>query len=253
MIEVERDGDVAVVTMSAPPVNAMGPELLDSIRDTIGGLDGEVRAAVLTGRGRAFSAGVDLPGVLAGDEAHARRLVTALAEAFLAVATSPVPVVAAINGHAIAGGCVIACAADRRIVADGEARIGVTELAVGVPFPLVALEVVREVVGTRAADLVWSARLIGPAEALAMGLVDEVVAPEQLLERSLAETHRLAALPPATVAITKRQLRRSLLERLAASAATDDAEVADAWASDAVRSAMAAFAERTFARSGRAS
>ncbi|MDP9435278.1 MAG: enoyl-CoA hydratase/isomerase family protein, partial [Actinomycetota bacterium] len=167
-VQVERHDGCAVVTLSAGKVNALDLELCGELTDVVGGLpdDPQVRSVVLTGAGRAFSAGVDLPSITAGGGAHAREFVSALARCFETVLHCPLPVVAAVNGHAIAGGCVLACATDHRVVADDPAvRLGLTELAVGVPFPTSAVEIMR-----------W--RLGDPLLARRVLLADTVPAPQ---------------------------------------------------------------------------
>ena len=252
VLEVEEREGVTVVRMAHGPVSAMDDELLTALSDRFGALaeDGE-GPIVLTGTRRAFSAGVDLPRIVDGGEPYVRRFFPLLAEAFLAIATCPRPVVAAVNGHALAGGCVVACATDRRLMAAGDGRIGVTELAVGVPFPVAALEIVRHVVGPRADDLVLTGRGVLPDEALRLGLVDAVVPPDELAAAAFDAARGLGRVPPATYRHTKRQLRRPMLERIAAHAAADDAAAEDAWASDDLRAAIAAFAQRTFGRGKR--
>src|SRR5439155_1238277 len=126
---------------------------------------------VLVGTGSAFSAGVDLFRILDGGEDYAARFIPALSGAFDDIFAYRRPVVAAVNGHAIAGGCVIVSCADHRLMADGRGRIGVPELLVGVPFPAVALLAVRYGVGdVGAADLVYSGATLLPDEALRRGL-----------------------------------------------------------------------------------
>ena len=101
---------------------------------------------VITGAGRVFSAGVDLNRVLEGGADYTDRLIPALSDVFDALFCFPGPTVAAINGAAIAGGCVLACACDRRLISP-DAGIGAAELRVGVPFPVAALEVMRYACG----------------------------------------------------------------------------------------------------------
>ena len=174
--------------------------------------------------------------MLAGDDGYAARGLAALSRAFLALFTLPKPLVAAINGHAIAGGCVISCASDRRLMARGSGRIGLAELAVGVPFPLAAFEIARACVGTaRVAELVYLADVYTPEDALARGLIDEIVEPDALIARAVEIAHRLASVPAATYAHTKRQLRRPTLERIAAQAPFDDQEAIGIWASEEAR------------------
>src|SRR5260221_11568704 len=101
------------------------------------------RAVVLTGTGAIFSAGVDLLRLLEGGAPYVRKFLPALSTMLATVFSHPAPVVAAINGHAIAGGCVLACAADRRLMVRDGGRIGVTELLVGVSVPPAAMEIMR--------------------------------------------------------------------------------------------------------------
>jgi enoyl-CoA hydratase len=135
VISVETRGQVAVVTMTHGRANALDTGLCRALAGRLGELerDGH-RAVVLTGHGNIFSAGVDLLALRDGGPGYLEEFLPALSEAFLAVFTCPLPVVAAVNGHAIAGGCVLACACDHRVMNAGHGRIGVTELLVG-PVP----------------------------------------------------------------------------------------------------------------------
>ena len=144
MIEVEIRGDIAIVRMRHGKANALDLELCQAMVERLEELrSGSSRAVVLTGEGRIFSAGVDLPRVWNGGAAYVRQFIPALIRVFETVFSFPKPVVAAINGHAVAGGCVLACATDHRLMARDTGRIGVTELLAGVPFPAIALEIMR--------------------------------------------------------------------------------------------------------------
>ncbi len=136
------------------------------------------RAVILTGTGRIFSAGVDLPRLIEGGVPYIREFLPALNAMLAAVFSYPKPVVAAINGHAIAGGCVLACAADRRLMAKDGGRIGVTELLVGVPFPAAAMEIMRHATAPQYFEhAIFSGATFTPEDAAMRGLVDEVVEP----------------------------------------------------------------------------
>lgn len=231
MIERDDDGDIAVLRLAHGPVNALDPELCDAIAAGFRELaTGPARAVVVTGSGRAFSAGADLRRFLAEGDPYVQRFLPAMAAAFRTAFELAKPVVAAVNGHAIAGGAVLAACADVTLMAEGTGRIGLPEIQVGVPFPRVAVEVVRHAVGDVAARrLVLGAQTYPPGEALALGLVDEVVAPEHLLERAVARARALAdAVPPDTFATTKIQLRRDGLERMDRYA-DEDETVARLW------------------------
>jgi enoyl-CoA hydratase len=163
----------------------------------------------------------------------------------------PKPIVAAVNGHAIAGGCVLACACDHRLAARGPGRMGVTELLVGVPFPAAAMEALRDVLGpARLTEAVLTGRTWPLDEAAATGLVDEVVAPQALADRAQAVAEALATIPRRAFALTKQHLRQPLRDALEAHGARVDAEVARIWASPEARTALAAYVERTLGRRG---
>lgn len=254
MIEREDDdsgtGTVAVLRLAHGPVNAMDAELCDAIGAQFRALaDDPASAVVVTGSGRAFSAGVDLRRYLDGGEAYVARFLPALDEAFLAVFELGKPVVAAVNGHAIAGGCVLAACADLTLMAEGTGRIGVPELLVGVPFPRVPIEVMRYAVGdVTARRLMLGAHTHLPAEAQALGLVDEVVPADDLLTRAVAAARSLAGSVPAdTFAVTKAQLRRDSLERIQRWSDEDPA-VASLWNRRTADGWTAAYLERVTKR-----
>ena len=217
MIEVDVTDGIGVVRLAHGKVNALDLELCRAIEATLRDLDaGQVRAVVLTGSGRAFSAGVDLERIVEGGAGYVAEFLPALVGAFRAVFDAGKPVVAAVNGHAIAGGCVLAAACDHRVMATGTGTIGVPELYVGVPFPATALEIMQYALGPVAARrAILDGRNHAAAEALAHGLVDEVAEPGDLLDRALSVAGRLATAIPADVfRHTKRQLHGDASDRL---------------------------------------
>ena len=247
MIDVERAGDVAIVRLNRGKVNALDVDMLGALAGTVEGRAEGAKAIVLTGAGRAFSAGVDLQPVLDGGPEYVHRLVPAIARLATAVFNAPVPMVAAVNGAAIAGGCVLAAACDHRLMAD-TAIIGATEAAVGVPFPLAAIEVVRHACGHHAEEVVLGASVFNPSEAQAVGLVHGVRSAEDLLAAAVAEAERLAAIPIETFRITRRQLRGAVLDRIAQHGREFDDAVAEVWSSPEVTAAIQAQMERMAAR-----
>lgn len=243
MIERVDDGDVAVLTLAHGPVSAMDLELCQAIADQFRVLAADpVRAVVLTGTGRAFSAGVDLRRLVAGGAAYVERFIPALGDALRTPFEFGKPLVAAVNGHAIAGGCVLAACADATIMAAGTGRIGLPETRVGVPFPRVPLEIVRFAVGDVAARrLIIGGQTYLPADAAVIGLVDEVVQPQELLPRAIAVARALADdIPPDTFAITKAQLRRDACERIDR-CVDEDRAVTDIWAERATDGWVASY------------
>lgn len=250
MISVETRGRVAVIQMMHGKANAMDTALCQDLVAHLGDLErGGHRAAVLTGHGPIFSAGVDLLRLHEGGTAYLDEFLPALSAAFLAVFDCPVPVVAAINGHAIAGGCVLAGACDRRVMNAGHGRIGVTELLVGVPFPVTALEIMRFAVGTqRLTELGYFGQTYPAAAALGLGLIDEAVAADSALERAVAIATEFAALPPGALRHTRSQIRRPTLDRIARERATDDDLVHQMWDSPAARESITEYVTKTLHR-----
>jgi len=248
MIELTRQGDIAVLTLKHGKANALDIELCDAIAAQFRELEtAATRAVVMTGQGRMFSAGVDLVRLGAEGAPYVRRFLPALHRLYDAVFHHPKPVVAAVNGHAIAGGCVLACCADRRIAARDGGRIGVTELLVGVPFPAQAFEVMR--FATPPAffpEVIMSGATFPPEAAQARRLVDEVVEPTELMPRAIAAAQTLAALPPATFAKTKRQIRQDAIDRMAAHGKRVEAEAEKIWTAPETLAHIADYVARTF-------
>ena len=234
MLNLDDLDGVLVVALDHGKVNALDFQLLDEIATTFAGVPRH-RPIVITGAGRAFSAGVDLNTIADADDSALSTLLHLLSDAFQAVFDHPGPVIAAINGPAIAGGCVLAAACDRRIMSQGP--IGLAELAVGVPFPTVALEIMRGLLGPRTADLLLTARLLDAQQALAVGLVDEVVAPAKLLARAAGQASLLGAIPADVFTFTKRQLQSPVRDRMPMQRA-DDPTMRSLWLSPAVRGAV---------------
>jgi enoyl-CoA hydratase len=248
MIELTSSGDVAVVRMAHGKANAMSIELCEALTERLDELGkSPARAVVIIGTGRMFSAGVDLLRLLDGGAPYVREFLPALCRMFEAVFCCPKPVVAAINGHAIAGGCVLACACDRRLMARDVGRIGVTELLVGVPFPTIAMEIMR----CAAAPQCFEEMLLGgatyaPEEGAARGLVHELVDADLLLDRAIAAAQKLAALAPAAMALTRRQTRQPALERLQREGRAIDAEVTQIWTAPDTLDRIRDYVSRTF-------
>ncbi len=242
MIDIKAVEAVQVLTLSSGPVNAQDVELLDELTSAVRDLGhADAGALVVTGAGRAFSAGVDLNRVVDGGAGYTDRLVPALSAAFEAMFSYPGPTVAAINGAAIAGGCVLACACDRRLIGP-EAQIGAAEVRVGVPFPVAALEVMRYACGDHAEEVLLGGRTYRGSEAVARGLAHRVVA-DDLLEVAVAEASDLGGIPAGAYPQTKTQLRAPTLARIREGGAIDD-EVRQMWGADETLQRIAAYVER---------
>jgi enoyl-CoA hydratase len=245
MLRVDR-GPVTTLTLDRPPANALTRdffvELLAVLRDLAAP---DVGAVVITGSGRFFSAGLDLFEVFAYDDATFQDFAARFDAGFTALFEFPKPVVAAVNGHAVAGGAVLAALCDVRLAADGDGRSGLTEILLGVPFPASVLEPVRlACAGPHLTELLYHGRTYRPAEACARRLVDQVVPAGELAARARAAAEELAARPPAAFAATKTALRAPTLRHLGAHPPGAD-PAWRIWRAPETRAAVEAYRQRT--------
>lgn len=230
-LKVTEEGEVLVVAIDRPPANALSPELLEEGAALVKWLTAEAPAAiVLTGSGAFFSGGMDLklaPKLGPEEQARTVRGINALFAGWYAL---PRPVVAAVNGHAVAGGLILALCADLRVCAPG-LNIGLTEARVGLPYPAAAMAVTKAELSPQAARrLVLEAALVDSERALELGVVDEVVDAAAVLPRALQLAGEMAKLPARAYETVKSQLRGEVIESMREAIQHDP--MVEAWASD---------------------
>ena len=226
----DRDG-IRILRLAHGKVSAMDVELGEALIKEMADAasDASVTAVILTGSGSSFSAGVDLFRLLKDGQDYARRFLPVLDDFLRAALTLPKPMIAAVNGHAIAGGCILAAACDHRIMTEGNGRIGIPELAVGVPFPALPLQIMAaRVADGPLRDLVFTGRTVLVDEAKTMGLIDEKCPSGMLMDRALEVAQRMAAIPAGAFALTKEAFYTPILLRTQQLADTN-ARVVDAW------------------------
>ena len=247
MIHREDRGTIAVLRIQNGKANALDTDFFDALEDQFEYLEiSDHRAVVLTGTGSIFSAGVDLQRVLDGGVNYLRQLLPSLSRGLKRLFTFPRPLVAAVNGHAIAGGCILSLACDHRVLSSGKAKVGVSELKVGVPFPVTAMEVLRYQLENRVAqDLIYTGRLVGPEEAVGLGLADELAAPEAVLDRSIEVAIELGNVPSSTFALTKRHLRGEVLDRIQQQELRLEDEIVRQWCEPRTMAAIRTFMQAT--------
>ncbi len=228
-MRIERNGPVALLRMENGKANAISATLLERLDGLIAQL-GDARAAVITGQGSAFCAGLDLPALADLDRQTMRGFIQRFSAVMLRIFELPIPLVAAVNGHAVAGGCVLALQADVRIGADRDARIGLNETQLGIGLPLAVVETLRwQVPGPSLAPLALEGRLVSPREALQLGLLHEVVPEADLLTRALERATTLAALPPAGLRMVKESLRKPAAAAARANESAESERWLDTW------------------------
>lgn len=237
-----QDGGVALLVLDRAPVNAVNAAFLQAFAAALGEIEaaGETRALVVTGEGRALSAGMDLKELQSFDAADETAMAAALNDSSLALYGLSLPVVAAANGHAIAGGLFFLLGADYRIAAQG-ARFGLTEVRVGVDFPLGPLAVAEAELSPQARRrLMLGGGTFDAAAAAALGIIDEIVPPEAVRDRALAVAADYARIPPRTFAAVKAQLRAPAIARARAAIAAGEDRTLRGWFTGETRAAAEA-------------
>ena len=230
-IKWERDGHIGILTLNRPDsMNALGPELRDELEDCIDRIPEEkdLRVMIFTGTGKAFSAGGDMESFLQTSIARQESggaddlFTNNMARKFLKI---EIPMIAAVNGAAVGGGFTLSLTCDLRVASEA-ARFGAVFARVGLSPEYGSSYMLSRVVGlTKASELVLTARIIDAREALDIGLVNEVVAPDNLLPRAREFAEQIAVLPPVAIRLAKRTLRHGLESTL--SQALDYEELAE--------------------------
>ncbi len=248
MLEIIEHGLVREIRLARPPVNALSAAFSAALDDALAAAFaagestavGAPRAVVLSGQPRMFSAGLDIREVT-GPDAGLRALMVNFWRVQQRLALGTLPVVSAITGHSPAGGAVLAILCDHRIMAAGDFRIGLNEVRVGLYPGEIIFRCLSRLVGTgRAVSLLPRGAMLSPDEALACGLVDEVVAPDQVVPRAIALAQELAALPQQAYRRTRALTRQDLAEIFKGSPDRVAADLAAGWVTDETRAQMAA-------------
>jgi 3,2-trans-enoyl-CoA isomerase len=212
MILSINHGPVRELRLNRPPVNALSLELVVALRKAIQVAPQEnARALVLSATPGRFSAGLDVPLLLQSDRPTVDSLWREFYALLKALAASPIPIAAAITGHAPAGGTVLPLFCDWRVAAKGDFKLGLNEVQVGITLPPVILSALQRLIGARRAErLAVRGLLISPEEAASIGLVDELAEPNQVVARAIAWCESLVALPAEAMLGTRQQARADL-------------------------------------------
>jgi methylglutaconyl-CoA hydratase len=247
-LQLEQQEQIATITLSRlEKRNAISAQM---IADLLAALDemerGSPRVLIITGSGKAFCAGMDLDGLRAvASQTQEENLRDSrnMAKMFYRLYTFPRPVISAVNGAAIAGGCGIATLADFTIAVP-EAKFGYSEVRIGFIPALVSVFLRRQIGEKRATDLLLTGRIIGAEEALRLGLVTEVVPPEKLLDRAREIAAQLIAASPTSVFRTKRLLHQFDEEAIRSEIDLATRENADIRSTADFREGVTAFLEK---------
>lgn len=249
MLQTIDHGPVRELRLDRPPANALSPELIAALGEAVLAAPGEgARALVISGAPGRYSGGLDVPLLLTLDRAAIRSTWRDFYTLLGALAASPVPVAAAMTGHAPAGGTVLAIFCDYRVMAEGDFKVGLNEVPVGIPMPPVIHGALAHWVGPGKAErLCVTGRLISPAEAEAVGLVDELAPLDEVIPRAVDWLRGLLALPSGVVART-RTLCRADLVRLFDRREGEVDWMVDRWFEDETQATLRGLVERLAAK-----
>jgi 3,2-trans-enoyl-CoA isomerase len=232
-----QDG-ITTLTLTRGKVNAMNEEMVDHLIETVQklGKDADTRAVVLTGQGSFFSFGLDVPELYNYSPADFTRFLTKFTDMYLRLFEFPKPLLAAINGHAVAGGFMISIPCDYRIMTTGKARISLNEITFGSSVFAGSIEILKCVTGHRNAELfALAGKMYSAEEAKALGLVDEVTPPESVLPRAQSLAAEMAARDAVAYTAIKELLRGPVIDEIKRTEADSIRRFVDIWYSPSTR------------------
>lgn len=233
---VSQDEGIATIRLARDKVNALNEEVVACLEENFKTFeqDDGIRSVILTGTGKFFSFGFDIPEFLSYSKESFERYVTAFARLYSYIFLFPKPVIAALNGHTIAGGCMLALACDHRVMIEGKARISLNEIGFGSSVFAGSVEMLRYCVGSKnAQDALFSGTMYSAREAREIGLIDEVAETEdRVLPMAIEAARRLGGKDPRAFASVKGLLRREIAERIAGQESRSIREFLDIWYSE---------------------
>ena len=236
--DTARTGEVAVLTLHRGKVNAFNDPMVREFRTLLDDLarDGSAGALVLTGHGKFFSFGLDVPELYTLSKEDFSEFLRAFTHLYTTLFVYPKPVVAALNGHAIAGGCMIAIACDRRLMAEGQAKMALNEITFGSTVFAGSVEMLRACVGQRnAEEVLLSGAMFDPSRALPLGLVDSVVPADDLMDLAVEEARAMADRGGSAFMSMRSLLRGPIAETMRSREAQSIREFVDIWYSEETR------------------
>jgi enoyl-CoA hydratase/carnithine racemase len=231
IVSHKSDG-IGTLTLRRGKVNALNGTVVDEMRDLLKTFesDPEVRSIVLTGSGKLFSFGFDIPEFLSFTKKEFTEYVVNFTDLYRYIFLYPKPVVAALNGHTIAGGCMLALACDHRVMVSGKAKMSLNEIGFGSSVFAGITEMLRFWVGSaKATKVLYSGAMYTAEQAMNMGLVHEAAAEDDLMHAARNAASDFAAKSPPAFASIKSLLRRSVVEEMTRRERGSITEFVDIW------------------------
>ena len=234
-VKTRKDKGITTVALSRGKVNAINETVVDELTDCFRELaeDGDTRAVILTGEGKFFTFGFDIPEFLSYPRDAFVRYLTKFTDLYTDLFLFPKPVVAALNGHTIAGGCMFSISCDYRLMVPGKAKIALNEINFGSSLFAGSVEMMKFWVGAKNAErAVCTGNMYSADEALRMGLIDQIVAPEDLEAEADNVARRCAEKDGAAFKSIKYLVRKSLADDFIRKERESISEFVDIWYSE---------------------
>jgi 3,2-trans-enoyl-CoA isomerase len=240
-INVTIKDRLAIITLNRPKSNALNREMITELDDMLQNISADplISGALITGREPFFSAGLDLIELYGYNEEEAKSFWELFIKFTINITSFKKPLVAAINGHSPAGGCVIALACDARVMAEGKFIIGLNEVPVGIMVPYSIFKLYSFWIGSAtAAKSLLEGKLFTPEEALSIGLIDELVKPESIMTAAERKVRKYMAFAPATWQQSKLNIRKEVIEATKANQSEYLDSMLEQWWSPSTRSTL---------------
>jgi len=239
LVAIEKKKNIAIIKLSHKSTNAISLELVEELSKAVNSVkaDDSLRALVLTSANEKFlSIGFDIPSLLPLAQEQFTEFYRAFNQLCLDLYTLPKPTVAGINGHAIAGGCILALCCDVRVIADDRKLIGLNEVKLGVPVPYVADRILHALIGARhAREVMELGEFYPPDDAQRIGLVDYVQPQDQVLDKALEQARLLSMAPGEAFALVKANRVESVMVEILERLEVKQLRFVDCWYADAAR------------------
>jgi enoyl-CoA hydratase len=221
IVKYTLEGTTAIVQMDDGKANALSEPMIDGLVEALARAEKEASAMILTGRTDRFCAGFDLRVMMSSPDA-AKALLTRGSDLLMKLYGATLPLIVACTGHALAGGALVLLTGDLRIGTTGPYRIGLNEVSIGMPVPVLAMELARDrLQETELARATLLAQIYNPEQAVSAGYLDEVAGPDAVLVRAKEEAARLAGLARPAFKATKTRLRGKTIAHIQATLAED--------------------------------
>lgn len=247
MLRIIDHDPVRELRLEYPPVNALRWESLEALREAVESAvrNKRIRSLMISGMPEYFSAGLDVRHQIEAGQEAADVVFHELFALLRAIGTSPLPIAAAITGHSVGGGALLAIYCDYRIMADGDFNIGLPEVRIGLPIPPVIYTALSRLIGPRMAErLCVEGTLMSSQAAQRIGLVDRLAPPSAVVAATLTWCQEMGALPPRALRLTRAAARRELAHAFAEFGWEELDELAAGWSGEETQKALRRWLDR---------